>query len=223
MSSSSSTRSSTSTTTHRVFCFGDSLTAGTSPPGYKDFPYAPHLQATLNDGSGSDRKNHNVMVRHLGYPGWTSDQLLENANGSGGLRTIIQNNKETNPMSVVILLAGTNDLGYERPVDDIVDSVVALHKLCYEESVSHTIAIGIPPSSYQSVVKQAEEDCNEVNMKIQKYCESEPRATYFPFPNTSWSRDDKRWSSDGLHFSAMGYQELGESLAPVVKEILSIK
>ena len=124
-------------------------------------------------------------------------------------------------LSVVVLLAGTNDLGYQRPVQDIADSIESLHKLCYDENVPHTVAIGIPPSAYQSSNKEASEYAKQINAKIEHYCQSEPRATYFSFP-FAWSPNDKRWASDGLHFSPTGYKELGESLAPVVKGILEI-
>ena len=43
----------------RIFCFGDSLTAGTSPPEFATYPYAPHLEAALHD-----RGLKNVIVRH---------------------------------------------------------------------------------------------------------------------------------------------------------------
>ena len=32
----------------RVFCYGDSLTAGTSPPSYELYPYAVHLEESIN-------------------------------------------------------------------------------------------------------------------------------------------------------------------------------
>jgi lysophospholipase L1-like esterase len=201
--------SSTTASKHRIFCFGDSLTAGTCPPDFQEYPYAPHLEAKLE----------NVMVRHVGFPGWTSDQLLEDANGASGLRTIIRRNKDT-PLSAVVLLAGTNDLGFERPVQDIVDSIVALHRLCYDENVAHTVAIGVPPSAYQSVNKEATQYAQQVNEGLKGFCNSESRATFVPFP-FGWAQGDERWASDGLHFSPSGYKELGESLAPFVQMTLS--
>jgi lysophospholipase L1-like esterase len=198
----------------RIFCFGDSLTAGTSPPDFANFPYAPHLEAALRPNIPSS-----VVVRHAGFPGWTSSQLLEDANDEQGLRTMVRKIKDPS-LSMVILLAGTNDLGYQQPGNDIVQSVVALHQLCYEEDIPHTLAIGIPPSGYQSFNKEAAEASYQVNQGLQAFCETEPKATFFPFP-FAWAKDDDRWASDGLHFSARGYQELGESLAPMVERILS--
>ena len=203
----------------RIFCFGDSLTAGTSFPDYREYPYAVHLEAELAKKSSNPLENLNVSVRHLGYPGWTSLQLLEEASGERGLRTMVRKIKDPS-LSLVILLAGTNDLGYERPVEEIFDSVVGLHRVCYEENVPSTIAIGIPPSAYQSSNPQFADYARQVNEKIQAFCESEPKATYFPFPFT-WTQNNDRWASDGLHFSPQGYKDLGESLVPIVEQILS--
>ena len=44
----------------RVFCFGDSLTAGTSPPLHELFPYSTVLEAAVGPS---------VVVRHRGLPG----------------------------------------------------------------------------------------------------------------------------------------------------------
>lgn len=61
---------------HRILCYGDSLTAGTSPGsgGYLDHPYAPHLQAKLREALPS--KFGNAVVRHRGLPGWTGTSVL---------------------------------------------------------------------------------------------------------------------------------------------------
>ncbi|KAL3771365.1 hypothetical protein ACHAW5_000074 [Stephanodiscus triporus] len=67
----------------RVFCYGDSLTSGTSPPSGALFPYGPHLEDELNlllaarsttaSSSSSSRSPHSTaMVRWRGLPGWTA-------------------------------------------------------------------------------------------------------------------------------------------------------
>jgi lysophospholipase L1-like esterase len=212
----------TTTPTRRIFCFGDSLTAGTSPPGFQNYPYALHLEAALNQKKSKTSGAVVVQVRHLGYPGWTSEQLLEDADDEGGLRTTILRIQDPS-LSLVVLLAGTNDLGYRCSVEDIVNSITSLHQLCYQEGIPHTIAIGIPPSGYQYSYKQAAECAHQVNQKLQAFCDSQNnnnnKATFVPFP-FEWAPNDDNWSSDGLHFSSKGYQMLGESLAPVVERII---
>ncbi len=193
----------------RILCFGDSLTAGTSPPHWEEFPYAPFLEASFPD----------AIVRHKGYPGWTASQLLASANDAGGLRTLIRKVQDP-PLSMVILLAGTNDLGYQTSVPDIVKSIQALHEICHAEGVLHTLAIGIPPSQYQTLHEGAAAKAQHVNHLLEDYCQQSGSSTSFvPFP-FAWSPDNDLWSPDVLHFSPRGYQVLGESIATLVKQIL---
>mmetsp|Transcript_29757 Transcript_29757/g.70033 ORF Transcript_29757/g.70033 Transcript_29757/m.70033 type:complete len:171 (-) Transcript_29757:12-524(-) len=74
----------------RVFCFGDSLTAGTSPPGYELHPYAEHLEGALNQLRGDDTA---VQVRWKGYPGWTAPALIR----EGGLSDFLDRAAKAQP------------------------------------------------------------------------------------------------------------------------------
>lgn len=177
----------------RVLCFGDSLTAGTT--NFQLHPYAPHLQKALSERP--ELQNMDIEVMHLGFPGWTAGDLLKDADGRTGLRTTIRGNQEP-PTSLVILLAGTNDLGSGKSSTEISEEVIALHKLCLEEKVSNTIAIGIPSSWFQTQQPRAAETAKTANQGIQSFCESDPRAVYFPFP-FEYSRDDGNWDGDGLY------------------------
>ena len=221
---------STSTTTtvpkqYRILCFGDSLTAGTTFESYQEYPYAPHLEKALkenNMATTSTSTSLDIMVRHKGYPGWTADQLLESASGPGGLRSIIQNVQNPS-LSLVVLLAGTNDLGYMRSPQEIVESLIGLHKLCLQdEGIPNTIAIGIPSSAYQSINDDAKTAAHTTNELLKTWCENESngKSTYFPFPFDFERNSEKLWSSDGLHFSPKGYEILGQSLVPLIQKLI---
>jgi lysophospholipase L1-like esterase len=192
----------------RVFCYGDSLTAGTSPPSFQEFPYALHLERILQQLDSS------ISVQHRGLPGWTSNDLLRS-----DAREAI---KAASPMKVAIILAGTNDLGQTPDPRPIIENVIALHRLFSAAGVPQTVAIGVPSSGYQSAVPEAAQKAQTVNDALAQFCESEPGATYVPFP-FGFSQGDDKWSPDGLHFSPKGYQILGESLAPVVQKLLMQK
>jgi lysophospholipase L1-like esterase len=139
---------------HKILCFGDSLTAGTSPPNAEYFPYAPYLEQALKD-----RGLENVVVRHRGMPGWTTQQMLQDLDGERtGLRSAIIGAVKQDPvnaLSLVILLAGTNDMAHRSTADEIANNVRTLHQVSYENGVPRTLAIGIPPSGYQSQVPSA--------------------------------------------------------------------
>jgi hypothetical protein len=85
-------------------------------------------------------------------------------------------------LSLVIILAGTCDLGYFQ-ASPIVKSIIGLHQVCHDEGIPHTIVIGIPPSRIQQKTAKSERNTAiQVNQKLKEFCESEPRATAVPFP-----------------------------------------
>ena len=194
----------------RVFCYGDSLTAGTSPPLDDLYPYAPTLEQALGAS--------NAIVRHRGLPGATAEMMLQYADDEQrGLRSLL---KRSQP-SLAIILAGTNDLGYNSESTPIVSAVCALHELAHALEIP-TLAVGIPPSAYQTMQSEAAELANMVNRELRGWClDRTDRCFYVDHPVTSWSRGDARWAPDGLHFSAEGYRATGQGLAPFVAERLS--
>ena len=235
----------------KIFCFGDSLTAGMSPPLKTFFPYGPHLQNAF-----SEETNQAVVVTHSGFPGWTSIQLLPELQAAlSGYPSQHQQQQQqqqqqqpasssslpsqlpsllATPQSgyppnygLILLLAGTNDLAWNTANPDLVaTNVIALHQTAHGMGVPHTIAVAIPPSAFQKRFPQVAESAARVNELLQDYCQTEPRATFVPFPlpyrssGTNDNSEDVNWSTDGLHLSPRGYQKMGQSLAPIVEEIL---
>mmetsp|Transcript_50180 Transcript_50180/g.113905 ORF Transcript_50180/g.113905 Transcript_50180/m.113905 type:complete len:304 (+) Transcript_50180:62-973(+) len=199
----------------RILCYGDSLTAGTTSLGY--FPYASVLEAGLKS------RGLDVVVNHLGYPGWTADTLVQEADGPDGLKFLLRASKPEHDLAII--LAGTNDLGYpgqgEKPREfQIFDNIWALHLMAHERGVK-TLAISIPESGYQSAVASARALRDSVNQLLQKKCQ-EPKSmcAYFDCP-VPYDRTSGLWEEDGLHFSPQGYSSLGKSLVPVVHELLA--
>jgi len=193
-------------TMRRVLAFGDSHTAGTS--GYETFPYAPFLEKAL--------QRENTAVRHRGMPGWTTQMMLDNLEDDRtGLKTAISKGHP----DVVIILAGTNDLGHGESEETITNNLKKLHNISYENGVARTVAIGVPPSGYQAQVKKAADLVEAINGNLQSFAESETKATYMPFP-FPFEQGGENWYSDTLHFSETGYRVLAESLAPIVDQIL---
>lgn len=186
---------------------GDSLTAGTSPPLDELFPYAPFLEKVL-DGA---------MVRHRGLPGATAAGMLQWADcEQRGLRGLLQ---RTSP-SLAIILAGTNDLGYNSESAPMLQAVCGLHEIAHKLGVP-TVAVGIPPSAYQAHQSEAAELAASFNRELKHWCSGRAElVAYVDHPIKQWRRDDGLWAPDGLHFSKEGYRVLGEGLASVVTERL---
>lgn len=202
----------TSSREHRVLAYGDSLTAGTSGMGL--FPYAPHLEKGLQE------RGQKAIVRHRGLPGWTAANMLNELDDqNAGLRSAIRAVRDP-PLSLVVILAGTNDMGFGSSVEAITKNLLRLHDVCYQEGVPRTIAIGVPPSGYQSVNVEAANMAKTINSNLQTFCaENADKATYHPFP-FEYVQNGGNWFEDSLHFSQQGYQVLGKSLVPVVDKTL---
>ena len=164
----------------RILCYGDSLTAGTSPPFNQLFPYGPFLETELNTS-----KEEEVVVRWRGLPGWTSQQMVDCINDSNiGLQSSLDG--ICNPsLSIVIILAGTNDIGQltssfgstNYNIDaQAVQPIIKLHKTCLNSVDDngtnkniHTIAIGIPSSEWQVMNQDAATLCNDINKALQQF------------------------------------------------------
>mmetsp|Transcript_10514 Transcript_10514/g.14746 ORF Transcript_10514/g.14746 Transcript_10514/m.14746 type:complete len:278 (-) Transcript_10514:302-1135(-) len=216
----------------RVFCYGDSLTAGTSPPLLELFPYATHLEHAISGASHGSSSSSSplppVQIRWRGLPGWTATNLKESIDdGQIGLRTTLRTIKQPS-ISLVILLAGTNDLAYAQRASDVSDAIIDMHKMCHEEGVPRTIAVGIPQSAWQAQSSSAADMAAEINNSIEKFCEETRNrsgtngriSTYAPFP-FQYQAGDAKFAFDGLHFTPEGYEALGLGLVPTVTSVLS--
>jgi lysophospholipase L1-like esterase len=225
MKSKSSTIAKSSEIPHlNILCYGDSLTAGTSPPGWQEYPYATSLERKLLLHFPS------VQVRHQGLPGWTANQMVQQSNGPQGLATLIQLQNQQQPssssssLSIVIILAGTNDLAYTGDVDEIFQSILALHTVAYQNGISNTIAIGIPPSAYQHHTPSVADVAERINQKLtaQTSISMPGTITFIPFPFSFPSEatlsNENIWAPDGLHLSPLGYDSLGEKLASILHD-----
>jgi len=217
----------------RIFCYGDSLTHGSSPPSFSSFPYGPHLERELNQ-SIDDNTAVEVMVRWRGLPGWTAVSMAKNLHDpTFGLQSAI----DGPPLSLVVILAGTNDIGTltcgggggscneDNNANAIIDPIIQLHRACLDfcadgdrNKLIRTIALGIPGSAWQKQNPTALKLCMEVNNGLRLFASMEDRVTYVDFPLPYDGEDE--WNVDGLHMSERGYEALGTALAPYVKEII---
>ena len=204
---------------HKVFCFGDSLTTGTSPPLNDDFPFAQCLEKKLR----SNPVFGSALVRWKGLPGWTASALERDG---GLLGNIDQIQASVGKLDLVIILAGTTDLAYETDSEVILDAITRIHGSAHSRGVK-TIAVSIPPSGWQLQSESTRMLAETVNSKLQSWTNDSglnPQAsmvTFVPFPIKQFDRSSGLWSSDGLHFSPEGYKYIGEALATTVSNILS--
>ena len=203
-----------------VECFGDSLTAGTSPnfqpfTPMRLYPYAHQLESSLKEEEGRGL-GEKVSVHHEGFPGYTASELLRVA---GGLRQRLQTT------DVVVLLAGTNDLGHRHTAADVAGGVWKLHEMCHAAGAK-TLALAIPGSAWQEASRSARQSADEANRLLREKCEQHAAlCRFFDWPaainyKANDGSDASLWNTDGLHMTEAGYVALGRALATPVVELL---
>ena len=205
-------------TVQKILCYGDSLTAGYCCKGLKFIPYSTSLKQTLSDEYGL-----NVDIHHHGYSGWTAREMKrcideENVedftgNNGPGLRTALQKNYD-----LLILMAGTNDLGFGESVENIFENIRYMMDVSLQRKIS-VLNIGIPDSSCKVSVVTKKRD--SVNTLLKKHAKTTPNLTYITCP-VEYSKTSGYYDPDGLHFSESGYSLLGRELGKHVFQSLNV-
>jgi lysophospholipase L1-like esterase len=199
--------------------------SGTS--GNQLFPYAKYLEQALHQQTNGVR----VSIHQVGLPTWTTTGMLKGLDGTkAGLRANIKKHSDPDgTLSLVILLAGTNDVLLKKPptAQVLEQNLQKLHQVCLDAGVPRTLAISIP-AAIVFTAKQAAL-VTTVNAQLQQHFATSAFTTFVPFPldtttSSSTGSDAEPhqayWHSNGKHLTESGYQRLGESLAPIVQQIL---
>ncbi len=237
-----------------VLCYGDSLTAGYIPKESENHPYGPALQSELNQlyrtasttvVTPELQRPPNIIVQSVGYPGMPAKAMIKNVEDQkvGACRAVEHSPKP----SVVIILAGTNDLLRVTPDLERSDDPEALHNEAGVEMILGPIttlykavlacstrvggndmmilSVGIPGSRFQVEHPVATDIAAKVNEGLNEFASNYTgpgKIVYTDFPFEYDESDISRWAPDGLHLTARGYDELGEMLAPTVKSVLDM-
>lgn len=210
--------------TVRVLCYGDSLTVGFFDNGRQYEPYgralADALAAALNKSvevlvCGQSGHTANEMARNLDAP------VLTDVGGllSKGLRHVLREQKQK--PHLVLIMAGTNDLGREYKPPAVLADVRRLHAACHECGVP-TVAMSPPPAP-RALQSAFEENRRCLLGLLQKFAACHyPKTRDFINPSELVPAvlGSPMWDLDGLHFSPAGSKLLGQRLASFVAQVL---
>ena len=182
---------------------GDSLTVGFIPTRLADQPYSRFLTEMIDDyvTRVNPARDFTARIINRGVNGdLTRDMLLR-----------FQRDVIADQPQYVILLGGSNDVGWDFPVDEIFVNLQAM----YDDARQHAIEPigctvpsvlgwdeGIPP-------RQA------LNHAVQRFCREQDVLCADLFGGTcdpATNRLAAAYASDGLHLNAVGYRRLAEIL-----------
>jgi acyl-CoA thioesterase-1 len=197
----------------RVVALGDSLTVGFQSYGIdedmgKSTPYTDLLIDRVSRDFPSDSLS--IEIINKGIVGQLSEQMLVRF-GSDVIRLSPR---------VVIILGGSNDLGWGLAPREILRNLSEMYRLSLENKIVPIACTvpsilgydeGIPPRILLN--KLLQEHCREIGIP----CVNIFRATL----DQATSRLAPRYSTDGLHLSSEGYTKMGvviyeEGLRPVL-------
>lgn len=192
---------------------GNSLTVGFIPSKLADEPYTRFLKDRADDYLKRVKRNGTIEIEFFnrGVNGdLTSDMLLRFR------REVIDLKPD-----YVIILGGTNDIGWNFPVEEIFINLRSMFVMAMDNKirpVGCTVPSilgwdeGIPPRI-------------KLNTMLKHFCHDEgiPCADLFTKtcdPNTGRLRSD--YSIDGLHLNASGYRKIAETFFDeAVKDLLT--
>ncbi|KAI1180648.1 GDSL-like Lipase/Acylhydrolase [Nemania sp. FL0916] len=193
----------------RILCFGDSLTSGYPV----DHPYAERLAQKIREAFPGRR----LKCEDEGMPGdlVTTGQFVSRMQMSWSLAR--------HPYDWTIVLGGTNDLGWGRPADAVIEALKGVWDIPLSKG-GKVLALTIPETArkFSTIIERRD----EVNEFIKTY----EKENFFHFdlhkelPYHAMSPEDraKYWNPDGLHLQAAGYDLMGEKIADALIRILRL-
>jgi len=201
----------------RVVALGDSLTVGFQSYGldedaWNSTPYTDFLIDQISRDFPSD--SFSIEIINKGLVGELSEQMVARFDSD-----VIRLSPR-----VVIILGGSNDLGWGLAPRAILRNLSTMYRLSHENEIMPIACTvpsilgydeGIPPRIVLNRILQ--EHCREIGI----CCADVFRATV----DRDTNRLALQYSSDGLHLNSEGYRRIGaviyeEGLGPVLHAIL---
>jgi len=195
----------------RILCYGDSLTVGYCDGGQNFEPYG----RMLSEGLAQSGVLCEVTVR--GVSGCTAREMakkmdveITNERGAScaGLRVLLQTEA---PFDLVIIMAGTNDLGLGESAKSILEHVSRLHEVCH---MHDTPTVVMAPTTVPSGAPRVGRD--QLAALLSRWAQSKPGVKVFIDSEEIVPRKTRshHYDADQLHFSAAGSRALGQRLVP---------
>ncbi len=197
------------TTVSHIVCFGDSLTAGFQSPTADhpqgiETPYGRFLQELTGPS---------VRVSVSGVCGELTGEMAMR------FRSAVLMHHPTH----VVILGGTNDLGWNAAPADIMRNLLKMYELAVAAGVKPvpvtvpSIRVGddlLGEEGRRWVAEHLERRC-QLNELILRYAASKQLAAFDLFSATAEPETQQlaaRYSNDGLHLTTAGYRLIAERL-----------
>ena len=192
-----------------IVCFGDSLTAGFQSPTADN----PHGIETPYGRFLQELTGPTVRVSVSGICGELTGEMTKR------FRLAVLAHQPTH----VVILGGTNDLGWNALPEDIMRNLIKMYELAAAAGIE-PVPVTVPSIRVGDDLR-SEEGCrwfaahldrrHQLNTLILRYAESKRLVTFDLFAATAEPETQQlaaRYSNDGLHLTTAGYRLVAERL-----------
>lgn len=189
-----------------IICFGDSLTAGYQSPTRE----VPYIHETPYGGFLQERLGAQAKVIISGICGEVTSEMVQRFG-----RDVVSRSPD-----YVVILGGTNDLGWQTAPEEIFERLRMLYTLAREAEI-WPVAITVPsirmdadPAS-RSWLNELVTQRQTLNGLLSTYCARENLSCVDLF--TATAEPDtlllaEPYSNDGLHLTTEGYRKIADLL-----------
>jgi len=136
------------------------------------------------------------------------------------------NRQATVKYSLVIILGGTNDIFSPATIDHMEEALKEVHGMCHDYG-ARTVVCSIPEVAFAPGKQLDEEKLRKgFNAIAQRYASAnQSKATFLDVSNrlpyfAMNGVDRQKYWDDGLHWTDLGYQKLGEIVFEHIKPII---
>ncbi|KRX09406.1 hypothetical protein PPERSA_04712 [Pseudocohnilembus persalinus] len=186
---------------------GDSLTEGLYDSwSYEFSPYT----LILGDRLRNKYKDIDIQIFNEGVSGEKVQNMPER------LQKILS---EQN-FDFMILLGGTNDLGYGIPPKDIAKNLLDLLQQAWKQNMV-TLQLTVPQCKGAIQNKQRDQLNDQIRKELVKQNSKAFLLDFHEkFDLNNMTENDKvdLWARDGLHFSQKGYEKMGEYIFDAIEK-----
>jgi lysophospholipase L1-like esterase len=205
-----------------ILAFGDSLTRGYYNRGNTKYkPYSIELNRLFQENG------ENFKVLEKGVNAETTVKMLDRIKkyfgDYEGEKDICEDSDVKINFSLVIIFAGTNDLG-SVSAEKIAEDIISLNKYVITKNVP-TLLITLPENQCDEIYYYYSEKRTKLNEKVKElakdikniYICDLAENTKFKYKSLAKEERELLWD-DQLHFTAQGYDLLGQVIYETIKQ-----
>ncbi|MEE8570233.1 hypothetical protein DRO66_05170 [Candidatus Bathyarchaeota archaeon] len=193
--------------------FGDSLTVGFIPSRIVTQPYSRFLKEITDDFLLHSIRPHTFKTRFIN----------RGLNGDLTSGMLLRFNKDVIALkpNYVIILGGTNDMGWGLPVDEIFSCLKTMYEKAVDNNVEPIVCTVPSLLGWDEGIQPR----LTLNHLLLHFCHEKNTLCVDLFEATCDSATKRlrsEYSSDGLHFNALGYRKIAETIfKEAVRRILT--